>query len=116
MLLLFRSQLLLRINHGFHSVIHVLNKSNFRTAKTTLVRNVINMVVGFSVFSVSTADLHVILVGNGLELRLLLAEIGKEDVNGSAEGCSQIGGARSDITKVFIVCEFGNSLNVRGCS
>ena len=51
------------------------------------------MVVSLGVLTVSTSDLDVVLVGDGLELLLLVSELGQLDVDGGAETGSEVGGA-----------------------
>ena len=62
-----------------------------------------------------STDLHVELVGDALESRPVLHQVGKVDVDGGAEGCSKVGWARSDVTELVVVSERGNTLDV-GCS
>ena len=62
-----------------------------------------------------TTNLNVVLVGNFLEFGHLSTEFRQSDVNGSAEGSTKIGWARGDVTKVLIVSETSDSLNM-SCS
>ena len=62
-----------------------------------------------------TTNLNVVLVSNLLEFGHLSSEFRQSDVNGSAEGCTKIGWARGDVTKVLIVSETSDSLNM-SCS
>ena len=59
------------INHSFDTVVHVLNEVNFRAAESSLVGNVIDVVVSLSVLAMSSTNLDVVFVGNSLELILL---------------------------------------------
>jgi hypothetical protein len=66
------------------------------------------------VLTVSTADLDVVLVGDSLELYLVLGKLGELDVDGSAESCAEVGGAGGDVTEMIIVSELADVFNVSG--
>ena len=72
----FTSDLLLSFNHSFHTVVHILDKLNFRKAKASLVWDVIDMVGRFGVFAVDASDLNLEAVSDGLELLFPLSEVG----------------------------------------
>ena len=66
--------------------------------------------------SVDSSDLNMELVGNGVELFLVLHELWKLDVHGSSESSSEVSGARGDVSKMFIVRELADLLNLRSSS
>jgi hypothetical protein len=63
-----------------------------------------------------TSDLDEILGGDALELLLLLHKLWKLDVDGGSESGSEIGWARGDVTKMLIVRELADGLDVSGSS
>ena len=63
-----------------------------------------------------TSDLDEVLGGDALELLLLLHELWKLDVDGGSESGSEIGWARGDVTKMLIVRELADGLDVSGGS
>merc|ERR1712203_600721 len=81
-------------------------------AEASQVRDVKHAVVGLGVLAVGTADLHEVLVGDGLESLLVLLELGELDVNGGAHTGTQVGGASRDVTQVRVVLELGNGLDL----
>jgi hypothetical protein len=60
----FDSQSLLGSNHGLHAVVHVLDEVNFGTTQSAKVGNVVNAIVTFSVLSVGSTDLDIVLVSD----------------------------------------------------
>jgi len=64
------------------------------------------------VLTVSTTNLDVVLVSDGLELVLLLAEFGKLDVHGGAHASSAVGRAACDVAEMLIVCKTCLLLNL----
>jgi len=77
----FTGKLLFSLDHGFNTIVHVLNKVFLRSAEPSLVGDVKDSIIGFSVLSVNSSDLNVVLVCNFLELWLILGEAWKLDVN-----------------------------------
>jgi hypothetical protein len=61
------------------------------------------MVIGLGVFTMSATDLYVEPISNSFELSLLQAEVGQMDMNGGAESCTAISGARSDVAQTLAV-------------
>ena len=66
------SETFLSLDHGFNTVVHVLDEVDFGTAKSAEVGNVEDAVVSLSVLSVGTTDLDVVLVSDCLELVFFL--------------------------------------------
>ena len=64
-----------------YTVVHVLNKVNFRPTESSLVRNIIDMIISFSVFSMSSSYLNEILVCNRLEFVFVKSKVRKMNVN-----------------------------------
>ena len=102
------SEVLFSSDHGLDSVIHILDEVDFGATQTSQVGDVKDAVVGFGVLSVGTTDLHVVLVSDGLELVLVLRKLGQLDVHRCAHACSQVGGARGDVTKMLIIGKLGD--------
>ena len=61
-----------------------------------------------------TSDLDVVFSSDGFESCLVLGELGKSDVDGGAEGGTEVGGAGGDVTKVLVVGELGDLLDAGG--
>jgi len=60
----FDSQSLLGSAHGLHAVVHVLDEVNFGTTQSAKVGNVVDTIVTFSVLSVGSTDLDIVLVSD----------------------------------------------------
>ena len=110
------SESLLGFDEGLDTINHVLNEGLLGSSQSSSVGDVEGSVIGLSVLSVDTSDLHEILGGDFLELLLLLHELWKLDVDGGSEGGSEIGWARGDVTEMVIVGELADCLNVSGGS
>jgi hypothetical protein len=93
-----------------------LNKVNLRATESSQVGDVINVVVSLRVLTVGTTNLDVILGSNSLELLLLVAELGKLDVDGGTETGTEVGGAWGDVAEVVVVSELGLLLNTSNTS
>ena len=74
------------------------------------------MVVCLSMLAVSTSDLHIVLVCNGLELVLLSAKLWQMYVDRGSESSAQVCWARCDIARLLRVGKFGNLLDLIGSS
>jgi hypothetical protein len=59
-----------------------------------------------------TTDLDVVLISDGLELVLVLLELGELDVHGGSHTGTAVGGASGDVAEVGVVLELGNGLNL----
>jgi hypothetical protein len=66
------------------------------------------------VLAVNTTDLNVVLVSNSLESSHVLRKLGELDVDGGAEGGTEVGGAGGDVAKVLVVSELADGLDVSG--
>lgn len=62
-------------NHGLDTIIHVLNKLSFASSESSLVGDIVNVVISFGVLTVGTSDLHVVLVCYCLENVCLLSKV-----------------------------------------
>ena len=87
------SELELGLNHGLDTVVHVLDEVLLGATETAAVRDIEDAVAGVGVLTVATADLYVVLVGDALEARPVLHEVGEMDVDGGAHGGTEVGGA-----------------------
>ena len=108
------SEFLLSCDHGLDAVVHVLGELDLVAAESAQVGDVEDAVVGLGVLAVSATDLDVVLVCDGIELCLILAELGQLDVNGGAHAGSQVGGAGGDVTKMLVVGESSFRLDLGG--
>jgi len=88
-----------------NTVDHILHKLLFRSTESSSVRDVENTVVGLSMLSVDTSDLDEVFVGDGVELVLVVRELGEFDVYGSSEGSTKVSRARGDITEMVVLGE-----------
>jgi len=106
------SQGLLSCNHSLDTVVHVLYEVFLRAAESAFVGNVVSAVVTFRVFTVDAADLDVELIGDLLETRLILGELGELDEDWAAHGSAEVGRAWGDISEVVVVWELDDSFDV----
>lgn len=104
-------KLLLGGDHGLDTIVHVLDEVLLGAAESSLVGDVVGAVVGLGVLTVDTSDLNVVLVSDGLEAGLVLAEEWELDVDGSSHGGTQVGWAGGDVTKMLVVSELDLLLN-----
>ena len=84
------------------------------SSESSLVGDIENAVVGLSVLSVNTSDLHVVLVGDLLELGHVLHEFRELDVDGGSQSGTEVGWAGGDVSEVLVVGERAHSLDVGG--
>ena len=111
----FFSQRFFSVDHRFYSVVHILYELSLATSESSLVGDVVDVVICFCMLAVCTTNLDEVLVSYLLESVFLFTKVGKVDVNGSTKSGSQICWARSDVAEVLIMSElsdFGN--NFRG--
>ena len=62
--------------------------------------------------AMDSTNLHVVFVSNLIEHLLVFLELRQVDVHGGAQGSTQVGRARRDITEMLIVRELSDSLNM----
>ncbi len=105
------SEGLLSLDHGLDTIVHVLDQLALGAAESALVRDIESAVIGLGVLSMDASDLDVELVSNCLELVHLLGKLRELNVNGGAEGSSEVGRARGDIAEVSVMSELGNLLD-----
>ena len=103
------SESLLSGDHGFDTIIHVLDKILLRSTESSLVRDIENAIVGLGVLTVDSSDLHVVLIGDFVESSFvcLASEQWQFDVHRCSQGSSQVGWARGDVTEMSIMGELG---------
>lgn len=63
-------------DHSFDTIVHILDEILLRPTESTLVGDVVDVVVSFSVLTVGTSDLNVEMIGNLLEFYLALSKVG----------------------------------------
>lgn len=107
-----RSESLLCLDEGLDTINHILDELLLGSTESSSVGNVEDSIVGLGMLSVDTSDLHEVLLGDVLELFLLLHELWKLDVHGGSEGGSQVGWARGDVTEMLVVRELTDGLDV----
>ena len=107
---------LLLVDHGFDAVVHVLHECGLGPAESAPVGDVEDGLGTLGVLTVDAADLHVVLLRDGVELVLLLRELRKSNVDRGSERSSQIGRARRDVPEMAVVGELGHLLNAGGSS
>jgi len=73
-----------------------------------------NTIVGLSVLTMDTSDLHVVLVSDRLVEIFVLHQLWEVDMNGSSETSSHIGWAGGDVTKMLIIGELCLLLDLVG--
>jgi len=84
---------ILSLNHSVNTIDHILNEACFTHTESSLVRDIVGTVIGLGVLSVDSSDLYVILIGDFVELLLVLAEFWKFDMDGSSHGGTEVGWA-----------------------
>jgi len=85
------------------------------SSESSQVGNIEDTVVGLSVLSVDTSDLHLVLVGDGLVKFWVLHQFWKVDMDGSSKTSSHVGWASGDVSEMIIVGKLGLGLdNGRG--
>jgi len=107
-------ELVLSLDHSLNSVVHVLDEVLLGSSETSLVGDIEETLLTLGGFSGRSTDLDGVLVGNSLELGLVLwsAQLWKVDVDGGTEGGSEVGWARSDVTQVVVVSELASLLDL----
>jgi len=105
------SQALFSFDHGFDTIVHVLDELDLVSSESSQVGDIEDTVVSLSVFSVDTSDLNLIFVSNRLMEIWVLHELWKVDVNGSSETSSKIGWAGRDVSEMLVVGKLGLLLN-----
>ena len=110
------SERFLDLDEFLDSIDHVLNEVLFGSSQSSSVGDVEDTVIGLGVLAMDTSDLDMVLGGDLLELFLLLHQLWKLDMDGGSEGGSEIGWARGDVTKMGIVRELADGLDVGGSS
>lgn len=103
--LIFADELELSVDHGGDTVVHILHEGRLGEAESPPIRDVVDVVIGFGMFTLRTADLHIELISDGLESGLVLAEVGQVDVHGGAQARATVRRTRSDVAQVAIVLE-----------
>jgi hypothetical protein len=103
-------------DEGLDSVNHVLDKVFLGSSESSLVGDIEDTVIGLGVLSVDSSDLNMELVGDGVELFLVLHELWKLDVHGSSESGSEVGWARGDVSEMVVVRELADLFDLRSSS
>ena len=93
------------------TVDHVLDELLLGSTKSPSVGDVEHTIVGLGVLTVDTSDLDEVLVSDGVELVLVVHELGELDVDGGSEGGTEVGGARGDVTEMLVLGELALLLN-----
>jgi hypothetical protein len=109
-----RSQAFLGSDHGFNSIVHVLDKLDFVSSESSEVGDIEDTVVSFGVLSVDTSDLYVIFVSDGLVEFLVVHQFWQVDVNRSSETSSHVGWAGGNVSEMLVIGEFCFLLNLVG--
>ena len=66
--------------------------------------------------TMSTSNLDLVLISNGVESGLVSLQLWKLDMDGSSHSGTEVGWARSDVTKMVVVGELNNRFNMSGGS
>jgi len=111
-----RSESLLLSDHGFDTVVHVLDEIDLRATESSLVGDIVDVIGRFRVLSMDASDLDVEFVGNSLEVCHFSTELRELNMDRCSKGSSEISWARSDVAKAFIVSETSDLLNLRSCN
>jgi len=106
-----RSQGLLSSDHGFDTIIHILDELDLVSSESSQVGNIENTIISLGVLTVDSSNLDVIFIGNGLMQGLSFHQFWQVDVNGGSQTGSHVGWASRDVTEVLVVGEFSFGLN-----
>jgi hypothetical protein len=82
-----------------------LNKRSLAETKTSLVGDVVDVVVCLGVLTVGTSDLDVEFVSDSLELSFLFSELGQVNMNRCSEASTAVSGACSDVAEMSVILE-----------
>ena len=66
------SETFLSLDHGFNTIVHVLDEIYFGAAESTEVGNIVDTVIALGMFAMGATDLDVVLVSDCLELVFFL--------------------------------------------
>ena len=66
------SETFLGLNHGFDTIVHVLDEIDLGATESAEVGNIVDSVIALGVFAVGSADLDIVLVSDCLELVFFL--------------------------------------------
>ena len=105
------SQGFLGSDHGFNSIVHVLDKLDLVSTESSQVGDIKDSIIGLGVLTVDTSDLDVVLIGNRLVKRCVLHQFWQVNVHGSSKSCSHVGWASGDITEMLVIGELGFGLD-----
>jgi len=112
-----RSQGLLSSDHGFDTIIHILNELDLVSSESSQVGNIENTIISLGVLTMDTSNLDVVLIGDRLVEGLVLHQFWQVDVDRGSQTGSHVGWASGDVTEVLIVGELSLGLdNVGGIS
>lgn len=88
-----------------NSVVHLLDGLELGESKTSLVGDVVNSSLRLGVFSVDTTDLKLESIADRLEV-WLGRDLWKADVDGGADGGSQVGWAEGEPSETVVTGEW----------
>jgi len=109
-----RSQGLLSSDHGFDTIIHILNELDLVSSESSQVGNIENTIISLGVLTVDTSNLDVVLIGDRLVEGLVLHQFWQVDVDRGSQTGSHVGWASGDVTEVLIVGELSLRLDKVG--
>jgi len=105
------SEGLLSSDHGFDTIVHILDELDLVSSESSHVGNIENTIISLGVLTVDTSNLHVIFIGDGLMQGLSFHQFWQVDVNGGSQTGSHVGWASRDVTEVLVVGELSLGLN-----
>jgi len=108
------SQALFGLDHGFDTIVHILDELDLVSSESSQVGDIENTVISLGVLSVDTSDLHLIFVSDRLMEVWVLHKFWKVDVNGSSQTSTKVGWASGDITEMLVVGKFSFLFNEVG--
>jgi len=96
---------LLHTDELLETIVHLLDGLVLGETHTTFVGDVVDATLGLGVLATGSAHLEVELSGGLFELDAVGGELGQLDVDGSADGRSQVGGAEGQESETVVVRE-----------
>ena len=102
----------LGLDEVLDAVDHVLDEVLLGAAETSLVGNIEDALCALAVLAVDAANLHVVFIGDLVELRLVLRQLRQLDVHGRTQRGAQIGRAGGHVADMVVVRELCYFLDI----
>lgn len=105
-------QALLDLDELSNTIVHLLDGIVLCESHAALVGDVIDATLSFGVLTTGSTHLQIVLAGNFLKAGLVGRELWHLDVDRSADGGAQVGGAEREEAETVVVGEGNAFLNI----